>query len=144
GAPAVSGPALRLGPRRALGSAGGAARLAARNRGRDAGPPRRGPGRDRLLQRGGDRGGPPISRRPALPSERRGPGDARGSPEPVRVCVVAEYYPRRRDPVVGIWAHRQALAARDAGADVRVLALERPLPPLASLRAGPGELVRSS
>jgi teichuronic acid biosynthesis glycosyltransferase TuaC len=45
------------------------------------------------------------------------------------VCVVAEYYPRRRDPVLGVWAHRQALAARDAGADVRVLALERPVPP---------------
>jgi teichuronic acid biosynthesis glycosyltransferase TuaC len=47
----------------------------------------------------------------------------------MRVCVVAEYYPRRRDPVLGVWAHRQALAARAAGADVRVLALERPLPP---------------
>jgi teichuronic acid biosynthesis glycosyltransferase TuaC len=46
----------------------------------------------------------------------------------MRVCVVAEYYPRRRDPVLGVWAHRQAVAARDAGADVRVLALERPLP----------------
>jgi glycosyltransferase involved in cell wall biosynthesis len=51
----------------------------------------------------------------------------------VRVCVVAEYYPRRRDPVIGVWAHRQALAARGAGADVRVLALERPLPPASSL-----------
>jgi teichuronic acid biosynthesis glycosyltransferase TuaC len=46
----------------------------------------------------------------------------------MRVCVVAEYYPRRRDPVTGAWAHRQALAARDAGAEVTVLALERPLP----------------
>jgi teichuronic acid biosynthesis glycosyltransferase TuaC len=47
----------------------------------------------------------------------------------VRVCVVAEYYPRRRDPSSGVWAHRQALAARDAGADIaRVLVLERPLP----------------
>jgi glycosyltransferase involved in cell wall biosynthesis len=45
---------------------------------------------------------------------------------------VAEYYPRRRDPVLGVWAHRQALAARDAGADVRVLALERPVPPASS------------
>jgi glycosyltransferase involved in cell wall biosynthesis len=51
----------------------------------------------------------------------------------VRVCVVAEYYPRRRDPVLGVWAHRQALAARDAGADVQVLALERPVPPASSL-----------
>jgi glycosyltransferase involved in cell wall biosynthesis len=52
----------------------------------------------------------------------------------VKVAIVAEYYPRRRDPVLGIWAHRQALAARDAGAEVKVLALERPVPPGASLR----------
>jgi glycosyltransferase involved in cell wall biosynthesis len=55
----------------------------------------------------------------------------------MRVCVVAEYYPRRRDPVLGVWAHRQALAARDAGADVRVLALERPVPPASTLRSVP-------
>jgi glycosyltransferase involved in cell wall biosynthesis len=53
----------------------------------------------------------------------------------VRVAIVAEYYPRAADPVLGVWAHRQALAARDAGADVRVLVLHRPLPPLATLRA---------
>ena len=35
-----------------------------------------------------------------------------------RVAVVAEFYPSERDPVLGIWAHRQALAARDAGAEV--------------------------
>ena len=52
----------------------------------------------------------------------------------MKVAVVAEYYPRRRDPVLGVWAHRQALAAREAGADVRVLILERPVPPAASLR----------
>jgi glycosyltransferase involved in cell wall biosynthesis len=46
----------------------------------------------------------------------------------VRVAVVTEYYPRRRDPVRGAWAHRQAIAARHAGAEVTVLALERPLP----------------
>jgi glycosyltransferase involved in cell wall biosynthesis len=50
----------------------------------------------------------------------------------MRVCVVAEYYPRRRDPVMGVWAHRQALAARDAGAEIKVLALERPVPPASS------------
>ncbi len=50
--------------------------------------------------------------------------------------MLAEYYPRAGDPVRGIWAHRQALAARDAGAEVRVLVLHRPLPPLASLRRG--------
>jgi teichuronic acid biosynthesis glycosyltransferase TuaC len=52
----------------------------------------------------------------------------------VKVAVVAEYYPRQRDPVLGIWAHRQALAARDAGADVKVLVLERPIPPTAAVR----------
>jgi teichuronic acid biosynthesis glycosyltransferase TuaC len=48
----------------------------------------------------------------------------------VRVAVVAEWYPSPGDPVLGIWAHRQAVAARDAGAEVRVLALRRPIPPL--------------
>jgi glycosyltransferase involved in cell wall biosynthesis len=60
----------------------------------------------------------------------------------MRVCVVAEYYPRRRDPVLGVWAHRQALAARDAGAEVRVLALERPVPPASSLGSA-GRLARA-
>jgi teichuronic acid biosynthesis glycosyltransferase TuaC len=55
----------------------------------------------------------------------------------MRVAVVAEFYPRAGDPVLGVWAHRQAIAARDAGADVRVLVLHRPLPPLAALRGGP-------
>ena len=54
----------------------------------------------------------------------------------MRVCVVAEFYPSDRDPVLGVWAHRQALAARDAGADVRVLVLHRLVPPEASLRDG--------
>jgi teichuronic acid biosynthesis glycosyltransferase TuaC len=54
----------------------------------------------------------------------------------VRVAVVAEFYPRAADPVLGVWAHRQAIAARDAGADVRVLVLHRPLPPLSTLHAG--------
>ena len=36
--------------------------------------------------------------------------------------------------MLGIWAHRQAVAARDAGADVRVLALRRPVPPLSVAR----------
>jgi teichuronic acid biosynthesis glycosyltransferase TuaC len=52
----------------------------------------------------------------------------------MRVLVVAEYYPRAEDPVLGVWAHRQTLAARDAGADVRVLVLHRPVPPLSTLR----------
>jgi teichuronic acid biosynthesis glycosyltransferase TuaC len=56
----------------------------------------------------------------------------------VKVAVVAEFYPRRGDPVLGVWAHRQALAARDAGAEVRVLVLHRLIPPRASFAAGPG------
>ncbi len=52
----------------------------------------------------------------------------------MRVLIVAEYYPRAADPTWGVWAHRQAVAARDAGADVRVLVLHRPLPPLSALR----------
>jgi glycosyltransferase involved in cell wall biosynthesis len=57
-----------------------------------------------------------------------------------RVAVVAEFYPSERDPVLGIWAHRQALAARDAGAQIAVLALHRLIPPRASLREGPRAL----
>src|SRR4051812_345035 len=53
----------------------------------------------------------------------------------MRVAVVAEYYPRAHDPVLGVWAHRQAMAARDAGADVRVLVLHRPIPSRAAVRA---------
>ena len=53
----------------------------------------------------------------------------------MRVAIVAEYYPRAADPVLGVWAHRQALAARDAGADVRVLVLHRPVPSKAALRS---------
>jgi teichuronic acid biosynthesis glycosyltransferase TuaC len=55
----------------------------------------------------------------------------------VKVLVIAEFYPSRSDPVMGIWAHRQALAARDAGADVRVLVLHRLVPPRSALSAGP-------
>lgn len=52
----------------------------------------------------------------------------------MRVAVVAEWYPSAADPVHGIWAHRQALAAVEHGAEVRVLALRRPVPPLAVAR----------
>ncbi len=54
----------------------------------------------------------------------------------MKVLILAEYYPRAGDPVLGVWAHRQALAARAAGADVRVLVLHRPIPPLSTIRAG--------
>jgi glycosyltransferase involved in cell wall biosynthesis len=43
----------------------------------------------------------------------------------MRVAVVAEFYPRRHDPVLGVWAHRQAVATRDAGCDVEVFVLHR-------------------
>jgi glycosyltransferase involved in cell wall biosynthesis len=49
----------------------------------------------------------------------------------VKVAVVAEFYPWAEDPVLGVWAHRQAIAARDAGADVRVFVLHRLIPPKA-------------
>lgn len=54
----------------------------------------------------------------------------------MRVVVVAEYYPSERAPAHGIWAHRQALAARAAGADVRVLVLHKPWPARAELASG--------
>jgi glycosyltransferase involved in cell wall biosynthesis len=54
----------------------------------------------------------------------------------MKVAIVAEFYPRAADPVLGLWAHRQAIAARDAGADVRVLVLHRPLPSIAQARSG--------
>jgi teichuronic acid biosynthesis glycosyltransferase TuaC len=53
----------------------------------------------------------------------------------MRVAVVAEFYPRHHDPVLGVWAHRQALAARDAGADVSVFVLHRLVPPMRDLSA---------
>jgi teichuronic acid biosynthesis glycosyltransferase TuaC len=62
----------------------------------------------------------------------------------VKVLVVAEYYPRSDDPVLGVWAHRQAVAARDAGADLRVLVLHRPIPPLAAVRSGDGRAARAA
>lgn len=61
----------------------------------------------------------------------------------MRVAVVAEFYPRAEDPVLGMWAHRQAVAARDAGADVRVIVLHRVVPAEAELKAGPRAALRS-
>jgi teichuronic acid biosynthesis glycosyltransferase TuaC len=61
----------------------------------------------------------------------------------VKALVVAEFYPSRHDPVLGIWAHRQALAVRDAGAEVRVLVLHRLVPPRAAFAAGAGSAARS-
>jgi teichuronic acid biosynthesis glycosyltransferase TuaC len=61
----------------------------------------------------------------------------------VKVAVVSEFYPRRGDPVLGIWAHRQALAARAAGAEVHVLVLHRLVPPRSALAAGPTAAART-
>ena len=55
----------------------------------------------------------------------------------MKVLVVSEFYPRRDDPVLGVWAHRQALAARDAGAEVKVIVLHRLVPPRDSFVRGP-------
>ncbi len=55
----------------------------------------------------------------------------------MRVAVVAEYYPRASEPAWGIWAHKQALAVRAHGVEVRVLALDRPLPSRRDVRALP-------
>jgi teichuronic acid biosynthesis glycosyltransferase TuaC len=60
-----------------------------------------------------------------------------------RVVVVSEFYPSRTDPVLGVWAHRQALAAHAAGAEVQVLVLHRLVPPRAALAAGPAGVARA-
>jgi teichuronic acid biosynthesis glycosyltransferase TuaC len=60
-----------------------------------------------------------------------------------RVAVVAEFYPSRRDPVWGVWAHRQALAAQAAGAEIQVIVLHRLIPPRASLAGGPLSVARA-
>lgn len=41
----------------------------------------------------------------------------------MRVAIVAELYPSSAEPTAGVWAHRQALAAREAGAALEVFAL---------------------
>jgi glycosyltransferase involved in cell wall biosynthesis len=62
----------------------------------------------------------------------------------MKVAVVSEFYPRRHDPVLGVWAHRQALAARAAGAEIRVVVLHRVVPAKASLRSGPRSAVSAA
>ena len=52
----------------------------------------------------------------------------------MKVAVVAEWYPSPGDPVHGLWAHRQAVAATAAGVETIVLALRRPVPPLSVAR----------
>ena len=79
---------------------------------------------------------PYLSAREAGAPSRPIAAGERARPLHPKVAVVAEFYPSRRDPVLGIWAHRQALAARDAGAEVHVLVLHRLVPPRDSLGAG--------
>lgn len=62
---------------------------------------------------------------------------------PLRVAIVAEFYPSRRDPVLGVWAHRQALAVSRLGVEVRVLVLHRLVPPRATLAGGPAAALRA-
>jgi teichuronic acid biosynthesis glycosyltransferase TuaC len=62
---------------------------------------------------------------------------------PPKVAIVTEFYPRRSDPVLGVWAHRQALAAQAAGVDLHVFVLHRLIPPRATLAAGPGQALKA-
>ncbi len=119
------------------------ARLALRcaRRGRD--PPLGGAGRRCVLARGRDRRGPRLPGRAPLRERPRGPAHPRHPPPLVKVAVVAEFYPRRGDPVLGVWAHRQALAARAAGAQVHIVVLHRLVPPRSSLTAGPSGMGRA-
>jgi len=59
------------------------------------------------------------------------------------VAIVTEFYPRRADPVLGVWAHRQALAAQAAGVELHVLVLHRMVPPRAALASGPKQAMRA-
>lgn len=61
----------------------------------------------------------------------------------MKALVVAEFYPREEDPVLGVWAHRQAVAARDAGADVQVVVLHRLVPAKRDVAGGPRAALRS-
>jgi hypothetical protein len=129
----VPGPADGLGPGRPLGRGGRRPGVEDGDRGRHPDPARDARGRG-LRPGGGGRRGARVPRRAPVPHAGR---------RAVRVCVVAEYYPRAHDPVLGIWAHRQALAARDAGAEVHVVVLHRPIPPLSTPRAElPGAALR--
>lgn len=56
----------------------------------------------------------------------------------MKVAVVAEFYPRSSDPVLGVWAHRQALAVRELGVELRVLVLHRLVPPRSAFARGAG------
>ena len=136
-AAAVPRRAHGLGPRHALGGARPRAWMALRGPRCRGDPPLRRARRRGLLARGRRRRGARAARRAAPPDGRRSPDHTPHPPTLVKVAVVAEFYPRQSDPVLGVWAHRQALAAQAAGAEVHVLVLHRLVPPRASLHAGP-------
>lgn len=77
----------------------------------------------------------PVDQAQVADARNAGRRSPRRRQRPLRVAVVAEWYPSSLDPVHGIWAHRQALAVRELGVEVRVLALRRPVPPLRTVRA---------
>ena len=80
-----------------------------------------------------------VPRRPSLHQAPSMSSDTLRTHRAVRrwkVVVVAEFYPSRRDPVLGVWAHRQAVAARDVGAEVQVLVLHRLVPAACGRREG--------
>ncbi len=64
-------------------------------------------------------------------------------PHAPRVVVLSEFYPRRADPVLGVWAHRQALAAHAAGVELHVLVLHRLVPPRSAFTGGPRQALRA-
>src|SRR5271167_2078970 len=101
---------------------------------------RRPPAPTRARRRSPRRGASSPTARISPPPTPGGPSRPTAAGErglPMKVVVVSEFYPRRHDPVLGVWAHRQALAAQAAGAEVRVIVLHRVVPPLASVRSGP-------
>ncbi|HET9721158.1 MAG TPA: hypothetical protein VFP55_13840 [Solirubrobacteraceae bacterium] len=44
----------------------------------------------------------------------------------MKILGGTEHFPRQADRVRGVWAYRQALATRNAGAEICVLVLHRP------------------
>ena len=142
-AAAVPAAARRVGPRRPLVGGGARARMAHRRRRRDPDPPRPAADRRVLRSRRGDGRGRAVSATTVhtpRPSRRSGrlvstdPG--REGADRRRVL------PARRRP--GRWRLGPPPDARhrDAGAEVRVLVLHRPLPPLSAVRIAPTSAVR--
>src|SRR5204863_8113399 len=103
------------GPGHALGSTGTRRRLALRCDRRARDPPPRGARGARLCAPRGSCGGARISCRPP-PPDRSGGAAHPCDPSPVvKVAVVAEFLPSRREPVLDFGAHRPAYVARGGG-----------------------------